>query len=176
MTGGNIFLVLCDKTLLKEARTIRKWIAESGHYNIQTIKQIPLVTTHQQFEDKLDHLLTSWSEAVIVLTSASFTAYIDEGKTYNLPELLLENHHQNQRVLKDFFTKDSKQIKSKIIAITVNDNDGGPLPQCLSHVQPVIKDANKEAFVDTISRILTWISNSWRPGNSWKWKRAILFL
>ena len=79
----NSFLVLCDKSLTKEARNIKKLITdcESGEFIIQTIQQVPLVTTHDQFKDKLNHLLTTWSEAVIVLTSANFAAYIDDGKT-----------------------------------------------------------------------------------------------
>lgn len=153
MKGSNIFLVLCDNSLSKEARTIRKLLSEFGGYIINTINQVPLVINHQNFEDKLNHLLTSWSDTVIVLTSESFTGYIDEGmKTNDLPDLLIENHPQSQKVLKDFFTNDSEEIKSKIIAITLGDNDG--LPQCLSHVQPVIiKDADNEVFVDTIRKL-----------------------
>lgn len=156
----NSFLVLCDKSLTKEARNIKKLITdcESGEFIIQTIQQVPLVTTHDQFKDKLNHLLTTWSEAVIVLTSANFAAYIDDGKTENVPDLLKKNHPQSYQVLKDFFVNDGRQIRTKIIAITVNGDT--KLPRCLAHVQPVVKDANKDAFVNKVRGLLTGIANA----------------
>lgn len=156
----NSFLVLCDKSLSKEARSIRKWLVdcESGEFSIQTIQQVPLVINHENFENKLNHLLTTWSEAVIVITSTNFATYIDDGKTDNLPDLLSANHPQSHKVLKEFFTNDSRQIRSKIIAITVNDDS--TLPRCLSHVQPVIKDANKDLFVNRIRGLITGIGNA----------------
>lgn len=159
--GDNLFLVLCDKSLSKEARTVRKWLADCQYcpFIIQTVRQVWFVEPHQQFEEKLNHLLTSWSVAVIVLTSANFAAYIDDGKTNeNLPELLIENHPQCQKVLKEFFTNDSEQVRSKVIVITVNGD--AMLPQCLSHVQPITKGASKDVFVDKITRLLVDMSNS----------------
>ena len=158
----NSFLMLCDDSLSKEARKIRSSLTNcgSGEFKVQTIQQVPLVMNYDQFEDKLKHLLTTWSEAVIVLTSKNFAAFIDDKKTENLPELLKANHLQSQKVLEDFFTSDSRNVRSKVIAITVNGDTA--LPRCLSHVQPVIKDdkMKKEAFVNKIRGLMTGTSNS----------------
>ena len=154
------FLVLCDKSLSKEARNIRKLVAdcESGEFIIQTVQQVPLVMDYNQFQDKLKHVLTTWSEAVIVLTSTNFAAYIDRGETGNLPDLLEENHPQSHQVLRDFFINDGRQIRSKIIAIKVNGD--GALPQCLAHVQPIEKDADKNVFANRIRGLITAIANA----------------
>ena len=159
-SSGNLFMVLCDKSLSKEDRTIRTWLNDSvsGQFSTKTIRQVPQVINYEQFPDQLKQLLTTWSEAVIVLTSANFASYINEGNTNeSLPDLLKKNHPQSHKVLKEFFINDSKQERSKIIAITVNGD--ATLPQCLSHVQPLIKDEGKDVFFEKIQELVRKIYN-----------------
>ena len=151
---ANGFLLICDKQLEDKAMQLATMIrTTSGKIVIKTMENVQ-EAKGKTFGDKLDKVLNTYAHAVIIVCSQTFADFIDKKSKDNCPDIILQNHKDCARVLKELIKNEAKRSPHKLILVQL-DGALPVLPKALKGMRIIKDEGNKDAFINQIIAEIT---------------------